>query len=938
MVGLLVLLTSGVLVKGAAARNSLVSASASLLQPTAQLVTTEGGAEGQVGTSVSLAGDGRTALVGAPADTEGRGSAWVFVRSETGWTPRGTLLEPDETVGTAELGCSVALSADGDVAIVGGIADNGSRGAAWIFTRSGNTWTQSGPKLEPSDADSEPHNVLFGASVALSADGSTALVGGYGDRYGGYGAAWVFVRSGNTWVQQGAKLTPASEQLGADGFYSWFGFSVSLSADGDTALIGGEHDEEETGAAWVFVRSGTEWAQQGPKLTSGGSGQQLFGDSVSLSADGDTALIGAEEANGGAGAVSTFVREGSSWARAGTPLTPPDFGATDHFGHSVAVDPSATGAVIGAPAADFGRGLVWTYTRATPVWSLPAAPLESGLATEEGGAYGSSVATSDSPATVIVGAPETGNGSGTALVFGSGTRFVRMSSFGTAATAPQSGIEAWASFEAEVTGTVTWKWYGPNAATCSGTPLSTLTSTVIPGVGFSATNAILPTHGLGTYLLVASYSGDEHTAPTTSGCGADKVEVKEWPTLVATVAPSTHVGTPIQITPQVRGLEPTGTILMLVFANAGCSGVALTEQTVQVASDGTSPTIEFTPMAPGRLYIYAQYSGDSRNFGISNGEHCQDAGAVVVNRAEPALEVSAPLPRAVGEPISATARLRDGYQPSGAIRFSLFPPSDPGCSGNPTATVSTPEALDRVASSGSFAESLAGIYRFRAEYGGDANNMPSSTACGSASVEVTRRHPTLDISGLADAAGYGTIEGTASLHGAFLPTGNIAVSLFRASQRCRGRPLITVLTALNDGLARTGALGPVPAGIYGFVGSYSGDQDNEPFSTACGAARIAVPPILERATLTSQGARVVLRCTGVAGKRCSGTITGTVGRHVLIRSHYAIPKGRTRTRVLRLDAGIVHPTGTAYLELTVQLTVSEKSETIQHLRLRLRSR
>src|SRR5208283_737831 len=89
----------------------------------------------------------------------------------------------------------------------------------------------------------------FGSSVALSSDGSTAVIGGAADN-SGTGAAWVFKRSGLTWKQQGAKLTGAAENLGT---------SVALSADGNTVLIGAPYCK---GGGWVFTRSGSAWTQQ----------------------------------------------------------------------------------------------------------------------------------------------------------------------------------------------------------------------------------------------------------------------------------------------------------------------------------------------------------------------------------------------------------------------------------------------------------------------------------------------------------------------------------------------------------------------------------------------------------------------------------------------------------------------------------------------------
>src|SRR5262249_33386406 len=177
---------------------------------------------------------------------------------------------------------SVHLWADGHAGIGGGSARAGAKGGAWVFTRSGGVWTQQGPKLFGMGGTGSPANQ--GISVALSADGNTALVGGWGDNINA-GAAWVFTRSGGVWAQRGSKLV-GNEATGT----ATQGHSVALSADGNTAILGGDSDNGGVGAAWVFTRSGGVWTQQGNKLVgTGGTGQ---GVSVALSSDGNTAMVG----------------------------------------------------------------------------------------------------------------------------------------------------------------------------------------------------------------------------------------------------------------------------------------------------------------------------------------------------------------------------------------------------------------------------------------------------------------------------------------------------------------------------------------------------------------------------------------------------------------------------------------------------------------------
>jgi hypothetical protein len=111
------------------------------------------------------------------------------------------------------------------------------------------------------------------------------------------GAAWVFTRSGAVWTQQGNKL------IGTGNMEARHDSSVALSADGNTALLGGPNDNSYGGTVWVFTRSGAVWTQQGSKLVGTGAlGPARQGSSVALSsADGNTAIVGGPNDNGDAG-------------------------------------------------------------------------------------------------------------------------------------------------------------------------------------------------------------------------------------------------------------------------------------------------------------------------------------------------------------------------------------------------------------------------------------------------------------------------------------------------------------------------------------------------------------------------------------------------------------------------------------------------------------
>jgi hypothetical protein len=202
-------------------------------------------------------------------------------------------LTASDGAATDEFGSSVSLSSDGNTALVGApdkhFGSNYNQGAAYVFTRSGSTWSEQ-QKLTVSDGAA---NDLFGCSVSLSGDGNTALVGASGKTVGSndtQGAAYVFTRSGSTWSQQ-------QELTASDGAaYDFSGNSVSLSGDGNTALVGaygktvGSNDTQ--GAAYVFTRSGSTWSQQQELTASDGTASEYFGGSVSLSSDGNTPLVG----------------------------------------------------------------------------------------------------------------------------------------------------------------------------------------------------------------------------------------------------------------------------------------------------------------------------------------------------------------------------------------------------------------------------------------------------------------------------------------------------------------------------------------------------------------------------------------------------------------------------------------------------------------------
>ena len=312
-------------------------------------------------------------------------------------------------------GWSVALSADGNTAIVGGDQDNGNKGASWIYTRSGTTWTEQAKLVGTGGVA----NGFQGVSVALSADGNTALVGGFVDNTY-IGGAWVFTRSGSTWTQQGGKLT-ANNGVGSR--YA-FGYSVSLSSDGNTALIGGPADNSDIGAAWVFTRSSGVWSQSAKLVGTGYVGQPSQGTSVSLSGDASTAIVGGPFDASNVGAVWVFTQNAGSWTQQGSKIVAPDHTGTSELGISVSTDSNGNIAAFGGIFDNTNAGAVWVYTRSGTTWTEKVKLLGTGAT---GGAeQGTSVALSSDGTTLLEGGYADNNFAGAAWLFSNnGTTWVQ---------------------------------------------------------------------------------------------------------------------------------------------------------------------------------------------------------------------------------------------------------------------------------------------------------------------------------------------------------------------------------------------------------------------------------------------------------------------------------------------------------------------------------
>jgi len=288
--------------------------------------------------AVAISGD-RIAVGAVFNDDAGTssGAAYVFVRTAGVWTEEAKLLAADAAIDD-RFGVSVGIS--GDTVVVGAEMEDDAdtnAGAAYVFVRSGSTWTQQA-KLVGTGLD---NGAMFGHAVAISGNTIAVTAPLYNAVLANEGAIFIFVRSGTTWSQQavlsGADLD-GGERLG-----------MSVALDGDTVIGGSTFDNPFgpfSGSAYVFVRGGVSWAQQGKLIPSDGATMDIFGEAVAL--HGNRALVGApqdDDAGSSSGSAYVFTRSGTVWSQQAK-LTASDAASGDGFGLAVGIRDNL--ALIGA--------------------------------------------------------------------------------------------------------------------------------------------------------------------------------------------------------------------------------------------------------------------------------------------------------------------------------------------------------------------------------------------------------------------------------------------------------------------------------------------------------------------------------------------------------------------------------------------------------------
>lgn len=423
------------------------------------LKSSETTAGDEFGYSIDISTDGNTLAVGAiKAGSPGTeyGAVNVFVRSGATWVQqsivRPQVRTPSDRTHEDYFGHSVSLSSDGNTLAVGAINEDGNgtkinddatddgtndnSGAAYIFTRTGDTWVQKAyVKASNSDAGD-----AFGWAVSLSSDGSTLAVSAISEASNATGvssvasinnslispgAVYIFSRTGDAWAHQA--YVKASNTGAGDAF----GSSISLSANGNTLAVGAINEEIKQGAVYMYNRTISNWSPGSmlkPTRTESGD---LFGSSVSLSSDGNTLAIAAkhedsssqvinvgDDINGASfsGAAYVFNFTGTSWSQTAY-IKAKNSGSFDRFGQSVSLSSGGDMLAVGARLEEgsnkgidgednddiFNSGAAYIFTLNGTTWSQQAYVKARNPDIRD--QFGYSVSLSGDGITLAIGAP-----------------------------------------------------------------------------------------------------------------------------------------------------------------------------------------------------------------------------------------------------------------------------------------------------------------------------------------------------------------------------------------------------------------------------------------------------------------------------------------------------------------------------------------------------
>ena len=318
----------------------------------------------------------------------------VDASTPTGWAEI-QRIRSTTPIASELLGVSVAVSSDGTTMVAGANGYSSYTGAAYIYIKSGDVWVQTQKLLGISASDD------FGYSVAISNDGSIIAIGAYG-RSSSTGAVYIYTKSGTVW-----SLTQTLSGVSSNNF---FGFSISMSGDGVSiavgayAVNGGTYNHE--GRVYVYVKSGPTWSLTQTLSASDAYSDGQFGYSVAMSNDGSTMIIGSiayySSPAPHAGYAYIFTKSGGTWSET-QKITPSDATSNKFFGHSVSISNSGAVVVVGANGDNGYIGAAYIFTKSGATWSQTQKLTPSDGASND--YFGTSVSVSGNGNVIGIGSP-----------------------------------------------------------------------------------------------------------------------------------------------------------------------------------------------------------------------------------------------------------------------------------------------------------------------------------------------------------------------------------------------------------------------------------------------------------------------------------------------------------------------------------------------------
>ncbi|MCA1656124.1 MAG: Ig-like domain-containing protein [Actinobacteria bacterium] len=398
------------------------------------------------------------------------------------------------------------------------------------------------------------------------------------------------------------------------------------------------------------------------------------------------------------------------------------------------------------------------------------------------------------------------------------------------------------------TGIITFTLYGPADATCAGTPAPTTVTTTVSGNGSYDSPNVTPA-ALGTYRWTASYAGDTNNAAVASPCNAPNESVvvaRRTPTLSTTASAGVTVGGQVHDTATLSGgFNPGGIITFTLYGpnDATCTGTPAATVATTVSGNGSYDSANFTSATAGTYRWTASYGGDANNAAVSTACNAPNE-SVNVAKASPTLATTASAAVGVGGQVHDTATIAGGFNPTGILTYSLYGPNDATCSGTAVFTATRTVTGNGSYDSANFTPTTAGLYRWTASYGGDANNNIASSACNAAneSVNVTQASPTIATVASGNVAPGGQVHDTATLAGGFNPTGTITFRLYGPNDATCSAPAVftDTKTVTGNGSYLSADFTTVTPGTYRWTASYGGDLNNLAASVACNAPNESV--------------------------------------------------------------------------------------------------